>query len=798
MKKSELSLPEIFRILRRRKWIIASSILLFIILALLYNIFRKPVYEASALLKKEVLFENQNPQDKIQNLLGLLSQDEVETEMQLIQSRSVINSVIEELSLNINITEIIEQDGTVTTINLPIAEYQNKIQKGELSNKLPQINKIFVGLKNIEDKFVISQLNKNRFNLKNLDKSINRNFNSKEELTDDNNFILDFNWPDSIDSGEIHFEVQKYDEVYKIISNQLFVEKKIKTNIFEVSANSNYPYLTKRIVNTFVEKFKSIRFKQNKENIRYSFNFIDERLQEVSKSLAEAEDSLSKFKSRENIAQMDEHSKKIIDFLSELESEKLKNDLELGIYSNKLAGIKKEMDKKGYVDQTYLTPEQYQSFNSPFSSSLSELAKLELARLELLQKRTEYHPDVQILSEKIEKIRDDLRKYNKNTLTAIGIISNSLKQKQRDINRLIAKYKSQLKKLPAQEAKLAELIRKKEGFEKIYNVLLDKREEMRVAELSRLQDIIVIDSAVEPNKPVLPNKKLNFLAALFVGLLFGIITAFITDMNAKKINDIYDIEKNFNYPILSVVPPYTKNIINNIEKSPKTTDNFVTLMDENFKYKEAYRRFETKIVSKALGKPQIVMITSCEENEGKTSAAANLAITAAKSNKKVLLIDCDIKKPGIAQQFGLPPFTSGLIDYLTEETNTPTFYKPVKLKSDPTLLINLDIIPTGDFSNISGEILASERMQTMLSNLDYYDLVVIDTPPISRLSDAISLARIVKNTVLVIRAGQTIKESINWAVSELKTTDINFLGVLVNDCEIDKKNYKYQYGYAAL
>jgi capsular exopolysaccharide synthesis family protein len=218
-------------------------------------------------------------------------------------------------------------------------------------------------------------------------------------------------------------------------------------------------------------------------------------------------------------------------------------------------------------------------------------------------------------------------------------------------------------------------------------------------------------------------------------------------------------------------------------------------MDNNLRFKEAYRTLETKISAKISGKPKAVMITSCEENAGKTTAASNLAITIAQSGKKVLLIDCDIKKPSIANLFGLPKFSSGLIDYLTEKTETPNIYKPIKLTKSSNLLMNIDILPTGVFSNISGEILASEKMKELLSNLEHYDFVILDTPPISRLSDALSLGRIVKDTVLVIRSNQTEKESISWAISELKSAEINFLGTLVNDCEVKDSSLKYQYGY---
>ncbi len=552
----------------------------------------------------------------------------------------------------------------------------------------------------------------------------------------------------------------------------------------------------KLIANTLTQKYQSERFLQNKDNIKYSFEFIDERLNDVSKNLDAAEDSLSKFKRAEKIANITEQSKSIIQFLSNLESEKLKNDLELGIYNIRINNISNQMKKEGYVDQTYLTPVQYQSFNSPFSTSLNELARLELVKLELQQRRTEFHPDVKSVTEQIDKIKQNLTMYNKNTLNAIKIISNSLINKQTDLNKLIDKYTLQLQKLPEQESKLASLTRDRNGLEKMYNLLLDKREEMRVAELSRLQDIIVLESAIETTKPISPNKKLNLLFSAFFGLLLGLVVAFIVNHTDDKISNMYDIERNFNFPILSVVPTFDKKIKSQISSSSKIEDKFVTLMEDNFRYKEAYRRLETKIMSKASGAPKIVMITSCEENAGKTTSVSNLAITAAQSGKKVLLIDCDIKNPSIAEQFGLAKFSSGLVDYLKENTTTPSIYKPVKLIQDSTLLLNLDIIPTGAFSNISGEILASEAMKKLLGDLKYYDLVIIDTPPITRLSDTLSLGRIVKDIVLVIRPGQTNKESINWALSELKTSETNFLGVLVNNCEVNKSSYKYQYGYS--
>ncbi len=796
MSKSEISLTEIFRVILRRRWIMIGSVLLFIMVALLYNFIKEPVYQSTVLLKKEILVDKNNPQDRIQNLLGNLSQDEIETEMQLVQTRSVINSVIEELSLNVRLSKIIEQDGTVTIIDLPLTEYHNNYNLGIYSTKFPQIEKINMGLNSEEESFVISAYDSNRFIIRDENNTIEEIFETGEGNVGLKNWELKFNWSNETKPGEIHFQVFNYSDVFDNISEQIFVDKRIKTNIFEVTVNSNYAHTTKTIANTLTQNYKSNRFLQNKDNIKYSSNFIDERLNDISKNLADAEDSLRQYKTTQKIADLDEQSKNIVQFLSNLESEKLKTDLELGNYNNRINNIEKQMKREGFVDQTYLTPVEYQSYNSPFSTSLNELARLELAKLELLQRRTELHPDVKNLSEQIEKIKRNLTKYNKNTLNAIKIISNSLINKQTDLNKLIVKYTSQLQKLPEHESKLAGLIRDRDGLEKMYNLLLDKREEMRVAELSMLQDIIVLDSAIEPTKPVSPNKRLNLLVAIILGLLLGLVMVFIINFNDKKISDIYDIERNYKYPILSVIPPYEKKQSQLISTTDVVKNRFVTMMENQFKYKEAYRTFETKLTSKIKGSTKTVMITSCEENAGKTTVATNLAITIAQTGKKVLLIDCDIKRPSIADQFGLPKFSSGLLDYLTEKTDTPNIYKPIKLTKNSNLLMNIVILSTGIISNVSGEILASERMKKLFENFEYYDFVILDTPPITKLSDALSLGSLVKDTVLVVRAKQTVKDSINWAIGELQTSDINFLGLLVNDCNVNENSYKYQYGYS--
>ncbi|MBK7107161.1 MAG: polysaccharide biosynthesis tyrosine autokinase [Ignavibacteriae bacterium] len=795
IRKSEISLKEIFRIFMQRKLIIISFILLSVLAAIIYNSFKTPVYQSSVLLKKEMLADQNDNDDVIKTILSGRTQDDLETEMQLVQTRQVLNSVIEKLSLNIIISKIVEQDGNVTIIDLPLTEYQHNYLLNEYPTTFPNINNLGIGLRTHENSFIVLAKKNNTFDVLNKYRESVFTDGKRYSNLSSSEWNINIDWAKNTSGCEIHFETLDYNEVLEELFQNVSTEKKIKTNIFELFAKSNYSFTTKEIANVIADEYKQSRVDLQKENLKHSFTFIDDRLKDVAHNLENAEQELSNFKSQEKIVQIDEQSKQLVEFLSNLESEKLKAELDLGVNKNKFRDIEKQINTEGYVDQTYLTPEQYTSFDTPFLNLMKELTNTELQRLELLQRRTELHPDVILLDEQISRIKSELTRYNHNTLTALKIIANSQKNKLENINTLISKYSGDLEKLPEQESMLAGLMRQKEAYEKMYNLLLEKREEMRVAELSKLQDIIILDKAIEPIKPITPNKKLNLVLASLFGLLLGLVGALFVHFNDKKISDISDIEREFNFPILSVIPPYDKELKNTISSTDKVSDKFVSMMDEKFRFKEAYRTLETKLSSKISGQPKKVMITSCEENAGKTTTAANLAITIAQSGKKVLLIDCDIKKPSISTMFSLPKFSSGLVDYLTEKTETPNIYKPIKLTTNSNLLMNIDVLPTGVFSNISGEILASDRMKKLLSNLESYDFVILDTPPITRLSDALSLGRIVKDTVLVVRSGQTEKESISWAISELQSADINFLGTLVNDCEVKDSSLKYQYGY---
>src|SRR5674476_1359326 len=205
------------------------------------------------------------------------------------------------------------------------------------------------------------------------------------------------------------------------------------------------------------------------------------------------------------------NSSDFVSFLNKLETDKIQTDLKIGELLEKENQLLKVSEKKGYFDESYLSPsETYTGGGNAFSTVQNQLSALEVRRIELLQKETESHPDVVSIDNQIAQLKKQLSSYNQNTLTAYKIIINSLQGKKRSLENLINQYQGKVQGLPGKETKIVGLMRDKDVYGKIFNLLLDKREELRVKEIAQFQDITVVDPATLPIFPVSPNSCLLY------------------------------------------------------------------------------------------------------------------------------------------------------------------------------------------------------------------------------------------------------------------------------------------------
>jgi tyrosine-protein kinase Etk/Wzc len=807
--KSEKSVLEILHIVYQNKLWILFSILIFILLALVYNQISAPTYEATALLKKE-MSDKKQPTSDFYDIIRMQTQDEVETEVELVKTSEVIGEVVKSLNLFINPKKVVKPDGTSIEIKdhlVGISDTENKNIKN-LDFSLPIFKNVKVFADKLQKNLYIVKKQKDLFELRNADTNelILTSKSNSDESPDvnidsskysqgnfkDDLWEFDFSWDDAPSGSKFYFTVNDIFSTISYVSSQIGVSKIGKTNVFEISIKSSSPFIAKTIADCLIDKFREARIEQQKQTIRYSFKFVDQQLEEIQGKLLEAENNLSNFKASGQIISIDESSQELIHYLSTLEAEKLSTDLQLSDYKNKAEELEKELKLSGYFDQSYLDPQKSGDINSPFSNLLKEISDLELKRLDLLQKRSENHPDVQNLDQQIKSAKEKLGTYNQNTITAYQILINSLEKKLIKITNLMSRYEVRMQQLPSQESHLARLLRQKDVYEKIFTLLLDKREEMRMAEVSKLQDIVIVDPPQEPIKPIAPNKRLNIIIAIIFGGFIGLLGIFIMELKKSKFIEIDTLEDDTQLPVLAIVPKFNKKIIKRMENPLNNNDKFVLLMESHLGVKESFRLIITKLLFQMVDNEKIILVTSCEENTGKTTVISNLAIALAQEDKKVLLIDADLRKAELTRLFNLSIDTPGLVDALSKEVPVAIYTKVMK---------KIDILPAGGIREDSGTLLNSERMKLLLESLQTkseYDYILVDTPPVTRVVDTLVLGLFVKNVLLIVRPNISFKDSVVAGIREMKQAKLKIRGIVANAAEIEKSyqsRYKYGYGY---
>jgi len=810
--KKEKTLLEIFQLITKNKIILIASIFIMLLIALTYAFLAEPKFEATAVLKKESNPENNRFQaPDISQLLTLQSTDVIETDMQLVTTYSVMSKVVDELDLYCIIETVKWGDIKSYKVNKSYLDMLDPLFRAKHSNKFMVPDKFKFTIKDTSQRsggeFIIQKISDDKFRL--LDGADRREI-ANSTIADHSNildsnftsfsndgipsisykdFIVNIEWKDAPANSEIKFVFNDFNKTVVGVTASTKVGREGKTDIFNITYSANSATSAAFITNTIVDKYREDRLTQKKDLIRYSFDFVDKQLKEVQGDLKKSEDDLSSFKASGQIMTIDASSQELVSFLSNLEAEKNTTDMQLSDYRNRVAELEKELDKNGYFDQTGLGPQSTGSDgNSPFSTLMRQVADLELQRLELLQKRTENHPDVIALDEQIKLAKSKLTGFNQNTITSYKMMINTLEKKLLKISAMMSKYEVKMRGLPSQENKLAQLMRQRGTYERIFQILLDQREAMRVAELSSTQDISIVDEAKAPIDPSWPKKSLIVLVSLILGSFVGILLIFSIELYRTRFVNLDELETEFNTPILSIIPKYSKDIEKEL-KNNKSEYKIASFVSKDDGLVETYRLFRTKLFQRLDPEKKIIMVTSCEENSGKTSVVANLAVSISQEGKRVLVVDCDLRKADLTKTFGLTTKDTGLIDFLTKDVNPKIYSRASKL---------IDVLPTGGLTDESGTILGSPRMKSLFAHLaqSNYDIILFDSPPVTRVVDPLVLAQYIKDVVIIVRPSHSLIETVRWGMQELKQANVRIKGIVANAATIENSYYyRYRYGY---
>jgi tyrosine-protein kinase Etk/Wzc len=416
--------------------------------------------------------------------------------------------------------------------------------------------------------------------------------------------------------------------------------------------------------------------------------------------------------------------------------------------------------EKGSID----LPRETQTILETIVSVEAQLNKISQEREKVTLAFTELHPTVVALDRQASGLDNELIQLN-----------------------------SRVRDLPTTQQELLSLIRDVEVNTELYTSLLATAQELRVVKAGTVGNVRVIDYAVTPTSPVKPSKSRIMLLALLIGGFIGVASAFARKALQAGVEDPDLVEKHVNIPVYAtIVHSRRQEKLFKDLKSEKAKRAILAVKAPNDAAVESLRNLRTALHFGMMSvKNNCIMVAGPGPNVGKSFVSVNLAAVLASNEKKVLLIDGDLRRGHLHEYLGIER-ENGLSDFISGEI-------PIGKVLHQTTVPGLTLIPTGTIPPNPSELLLHRRFANCLSVLiPRYDHIIIDSPPILAVTDATIIGQMAGGSLLVLRAGEHPMREIEQAVKRLKQADVNLRGILFNDIKTNSRRYgvgKYNYQY---
>ena len=594
------------------------------------------------------------------------------------------------------------------------------------------------------------------------------------------------------DSGD---NVKSVDALAITLSD-VAIDQKRGLDIIEIIALSSSPFEATLIANVYAQQYKILNLDQNRNQLTLVTDFLDEQRKAKYDELNAAEETLREFQEKGGLIALDERASTLISVLAQFESQKSATQVDLMASNKVLENLRKELQAQNPRMADYLTSLTSQKY---ITAIQEEIAKLEVNKQVVLSRKdglTENSPVILEYDRKINDLRRELDKelevlkagifasspqeVKELTQKIIGeeVRNQSLQTSIKELDKIVQGYEARFMKLPKNAIELAKLKRNSEALEKLYLLVEQRYQEAIINEQSQPGNVLIIDAARIPLRPSKPNRSLIVIIGLLLGAGLAVGYVFIKNYFDDTIKTPDDIE-NRKINVLAWVPHFESTLAGDesvqfiVDKLPDSIPS------------EAFRALRTRIQFSRVNTESLktLLITSSAPQEGKTTIAVNLAGSFAHSKKKVLLIDCDLRKPSVHKLFGVNR-TPGLIDYLIGNAKLNEVLTVSKIS-------NLSYISAGTIPPNPAEMLDSQEMRRFLKKMrDEYDLIILDSPPIIAVTDSEILTSMVDGTLLVVSSENTEIEMMERSVELIRRENTQFLGTVLN-------NFSYKSGYGS-
>jgi succinoglycan biosynthesis transport protein ExoP len=399
-----------------------------------------------------------------------------------------------------------------------------------------------------------------------------------------------------------------------------------------------------------------------------------------------------------------------------------------------------------------------------FNAQLAALA-VELGKLG--EKFKEGHPEVQKVRAQAEQLKKAKAARASQIVDGLQAEYTQLRKREEELRGAIGAQKAQAANQSRKVTELEALKKESDSAKGLYDVLLQKLNETDIAASIRSNNVSVVDRASAPQYPVRPQKRRSALAGLLLGLVAGLGLVLARDYLGNTIRDAEEVERYLHLDLLAAVPRYENE-----------TDSLAT---------EAYQNLRTALLfARRDERGQVVLVTGTAPQEGKTTTIVNLARLLAGAGEKTAVVDCDLRRAQMHQRLALPR-EPGFTDFFVR-------HEPASALLQPASTANLFALTAGPLPPNPPALLARKALGELLDELrGEFDWVLVDSPPLASVTDALLLARHADHAVLVIQHNKVDKRLVKRAVAALRKATPNVLGAVLNVVDVRARSYHYYY-----
>jgi succinoglycan biosynthesis transport protein ExoP len=570
-----------------------------------------------------------------------------------------------------------------------------------------------------------------------------------------------------------------------------------RSRVVEIRFDSQDPDLAERVVNSLTENYIQKNLEARWAATQKTSDWLAQQLQDLKTKLEDSEDAMQKYAADNGLLYLETdkgHAESILDQslrglqeeLTQAQADRFQKESLFGlVQAGEYGSLPGVVDNRLLQDLTV------------------RLADLERDRAQLAATFKDDYPRVKEVHSQIAEVQSALDRERRRAAQKIGNDYFAALRREKLVQQAFAEKQTQANQFAAKSVQYGILSREVDSNKGLYEGLLQRLKEAGVSAGLKASNIRVVDPGTVSYKPVSPILPLNLGLAAFLGMALGVAIAFLQERLDQTLRNVDDVDQVLSMPVLGLIPVLKSSRGRKNKRISRDSNHFVFgLLDSKIAasntpgmtdpnghdisrasaWPEAFRELRTSVILSGAGRlANSILVTSAQAGEGKTTVAVNLAVSLAQLGQPVLLVDADLRRPGIQDYF--PQHESHLSNFLAGHGAWQQMVVP-------TPVDGLYVLHAGPIPENPSELLSSERMRALMrESIATYRFVILDSPPLLSGADGRILGSMAGATILVVKSGVTPRPAVQYALSQARSVGTNLIGVVLNRLDQSQNDY---------